>query len=289
MPRGPAEPAGGHRLTAVVLGASNVSRGQARLNAAIRGRSVAPVGLLIAAGHGRSYGANSRVWMRRLPSILGCGVWRALDREGSDRGRVVALVTDIGNDLLYGSSPAQVAAWIREAVGRLVDRGATVAAARLPLEAVRRVGPVRYRALKTLFVPGCPLSIEGIHSAAAELDGLIGDLAAAAGLSTIDQPGAWYGFDTLHPRRRHLDTLWHRACDAWACRRPRAPLGPVSANGRGWGAWGPRCGCSAGACATRVNRSAVTLMAAGWRSTDRLSGEARGGWAGSNRLLAALR
>ena len=110
---------------------------------------------------------------------------------------------------------AQVAAWVREAVGRLVDRGATVALARLPLEAVRRVGPVRYRALKTLFVPGCPLSIEGIHSAAAELDGLIGDLAAAAGLSTIDQPGAWYGFDTLHPRRRNLDTLWHHACDAW--------------------------------------------------------------------------
>lgn len=215
MPRGPAELAGGHRLTAVVLGASNVSRGQARLNAVIRGRSAAPVGLLIAAGHGRSYGANSRVWMRRLPSILGCGVWRALDREGSDRGRLVALVTDIGNDLLYGSSPAQVAAWVREGVGRLVDRGATVALARLPLEAVRRVGPVRYRALKTLFVPGCPLSIEGIHSAAAELDGLIGDLAAAAGLSTIDQPGAWYGFDTLHPRRRHLDTLWHHACDAW--------------------------------------------------------------------------
>jgi hypothetical protein len=181
MPGGSAEATSGHRLTAVVLGASNVSRGQARLNAVIRGRSAGPVGLFVAAGHGRSYGANSRVWMRRLPSILGCGVWRALDREGSDCGRLVAVVTDIGNDILYGSSPAQVAAWVREAVGRLVDRGATVALARLPLEAVRRVGPVRYRALKTLFVPGCPLSIAGIHSAAAELDGLIRDLAVAVG------------------------------------------------------------------------------------------------------------
>jgi len=215
MPGGFAEPAGGDRLTAVVLGASNVSRGQARLAAVIRGRAAGPVGLFVAAGHGRSYGANSRFWMRRLPSILGCGLWRALDREAEDRGRTVALVTDIGNDLLYGSSPVQVAAWVREAVGRLVDRGATVAMTRLPLEAVRRVGPVRYRALKTLFVPGCPLSMEGIHAAAAELDGRIADLAAAEGLATIDQPGEWYGLDTLHPRRRRLDTLWHRACDAW--------------------------------------------------------------------------
>ena len=224
MPGGSAEPAGDHRLTAVVLGASNVSRGLARLNTAIRGRANGPVDLFVAAGHGRSYGALSRVWMRRLPSILGCGLWRALNREANDGRRSVALVTDIGNDLLYGFPPAQVAAWVREAVGRLVDRGATVAIARLPLEAVRRVGPVRYRALKTLFVPGCPLSIEGIHSAAAELDGRIAELAASAGLATIDQPGAWYGFDTLHPRRRHLDTLWRHACDAWGLPPARRPM-----------------------------------------------------------------
>lgn len=237
MPEWASASAGDRRLTAIVLGASNVSRGLARLTAAVRGRSRAPVGLFAAAGHGRSYGANSRVWMRRLPSILGCGLWRALDREGGvERGRRVALVTDIGNDLLYGYPPDQVAAWVREAVGRLVDRGATVAITRLPLEAVRRVGPVRYRALKTFFVPGCPLSIEGIQSAAVELDGRLGELAAVAGLATIDQPGSWYGFDTLHPRRRRLDTLWHRACDAWglppAGRRTRAGFGEWSRLGR---------------------------------------------------------
>jgi hypothetical protein len=236
MPGRSAE-AAGDRLTAVVLGASNVSRGLARLSAAIRGREAGPVGLFVAAGHGRSYGANSRVWLRRLPSILACGLWRALDREAGDGGRRVALVTDIGNDLLYGFPPGQVAAWVREAVDRLVDRGATVAIARLPLEAVRRVGPVRYRALKTLFVPGCPLSMEGIHSAAADLDGRIAELAALAGLATIHQPGEWYGFDTLHPRRRRLDTLWHHACDAWGL--PPAPR-PTRAGFREWSRLGRR-------------------------------------------------
>jgi len=239
MPGGPVEPTPGQRLTGVILGASNVSRGLPRLSAALRSRVDVPVDLFVAAGHGRSYGANSRVWMRRLPSILWCGLWRALDREGigADGGRTVALVTDVGNDLLYGFPPEQVAAWVREAVGRLVDRGAKVALTRIPLEAVNRVGPGRYRALKTLFVPGCPLSIEGIHSAAAELDGRIAELAASAGLATIDQPGAWYGFDSLHPRRRHLDTLWHHACDAWGL--PPAQR-PMRAGLREWAGLGRR-------------------------------------------------
>ena len=55
-------------MTAVaVLGASNVSRGLSRLVATLAARPGGPADLFVAAGHGRSYGANSRVWMRRLP------------------------------------------------------------------------------------------------------------------------------------------------------------------------------------------------------------------------------
>lgn len=207
----------GRRLAAVVLGASNVSRGLARLSAVVRCRAGGPVDLFVAAGHGRSYGVNSRVWTRRLPSVLRCGLWRALDREGvaSRQRRPVALLTDVGNDLLYGSSPVLVAAWVAEAVSRLRECGAAVAVTRLPLEAIARVGPWRYRLLKAMFVPGCPLSLAEVQAAAVELDGRLVDLARAVGATILEQPGHWYGLDALHPRRRRLDTLWHAACDAW--------------------------------------------------------------------------
>lgn len=207
--------AGADRFTAIVLGASNVSRGMARLATAVRTRATVPVDLFVAAGHGRSYGVNSRVWIRRLPSILGCGLWRALDREGVFPARAAALVTDVGNDLLYGFSAEQVAAWVAEAVARLGERGIRPVMTRLPMEAIGGVGPRRYALLKTLFVPGCPLSLAGVHAAAAELDSRLRDLAATRGIPVVEQPGLWYGFDSLHPRRRHLDTLWHRVCDAW--------------------------------------------------------------------------
>ena len=200
----------------VVLGASNVSRGLARLAAVMRTRQPGPVDLFVAAGHGRSYGANSRVLMRRLPSILGAGLWRALERERvGDRRPVHALVTDIGNDLLYGFSVEQVADWVRESLARLSARGATVAVTRLPLESVARVGPLRYRALRTLYVPGCPLSLEGLKDAVERLDTEVVAAAAECGEAVLDQPGDWYGLDAMHVRRQCLDALWHRACDAW--------------------------------------------------------------------------
>lgn len=221
------------RPCVVVLGASNVSRGLTRLTGQLAVRTDG-ADLFVAAGHGRSYGANSRVWMRRLPSILWCGLWRALDREGvvaGDRGPtparpVLALVTDVGNDLLYGFAVEQVASWVRESVRRLADRGALTVVTRLPLATIDRVGPLRYQALRTFFVPGCRRSLEEIKDAAAELDERLVGIAAEVGATVIEQPGDWYGIDALHVRRRHLDTLWAGVCDAWglsASGRPHRP------------------------------------------------------------------
>ena len=200
------------RPRVVVLGASNVSRGLSRLVATVETRSPG-ADLFVAAGHGRGYGVNTRVAARRLPSILGSGLWRGLDRQGG--AAPVALVTDVGNELLYGLTAEQVASWVRESVRRLADRGATIAITRLPMASIAAVGAVRYRALRTFFVPGCRLSLADLKDAATRLDA---DLQAIAGdfrAQVIEQPVHWYGFDTLHVRRRHLDDLWHMACEAW--------------------------------------------------------------------------
>lgn len=203
----------------VVLGASNVSRGLARLTAITRRRAGSGLDLFVTAGHGRSYGATSRVALRRLPSILGSGLWRALDREASgdrdEAARPCALVTDIGNDLLYGFAAGQVAAWVRESVRRLAEHDGRIAITRLPLESLESVGPARYRALRTCYVPGCRLSLAELKAAARVLDEAVAAVAREFDATLVEQPGAWYGLDAIHVRRHRLDDLWHRACDAW--------------------------------------------------------------------------
>lgn len=200
------------RPRVVVLGASNVSRGLSRLVAVVESRSPG-ADLFVAAGHGRGYGVNTRVAARRLPSILGSGLWRGLDRHGGEPP--AALVTDVGNELLYGFPAEQIASWVRESVRRLADRGATIAITRLPMAGIATVGAVRYRALRTFFVPGCRLSLAGLKEAATRLDADLQAIAGDFGGQIIEQPAHWYGFDTLHIRRRHLDDLWRMACEAW--------------------------------------------------------------------------
>ena len=197
----------------VVLGASNVSRGLSRLTAALRARAPGPVELFVAAGHGRGYGVNTRVAWRRLPAILTSGLWRALDRERVERP--AALVTDVGNELLYGLGVTAVATAVREAVERLRDRGGRVAITGLPLASISGVGPVRYRLMRTVYVPGCQLSLAAIQDASRWLDDELRTIAAATGSVFLDQPGEWYGFDAIHVRRPRLAELWQRVGDAW--------------------------------------------------------------------------
>ena len=214
------------RRRAVVLGASNVSRGLARLAAVVRARAGASADLFVAAGHGRGYGVSSRVWLRRLPSILSCGLWDALEGESGAETVPGALLTDVGNEILYGFGPDQVAAWVRECVRRLADHGCRIAMTGLPLASIATVGAVRLRMLKTIFVPGCRLTLGELQDSAARLDARVRDVAREFDATLIDQPGAWYGFDAIHVRRPRLDDLWQAACDAWgwerATARPRA-------------------------------------------------------------------
>lgn len=219
----------------VVLGASNVSRGLARLSAIVRARAPAPVSLFVAAGHGRGYGVNTRVAWRRLPSILGCGLWRALDRERIERPMVV--VTDVGNELLYGLGVSAVAGAVREATHRLATRGGRLVITGLPLAAVAGVGAVRYRLLRMLYVPRCLLGLDELREATCWLDEELQALAVETGATFIEQPADWYGLDALHVRRPHLDALWQRVCDAWGL--PCTTASP-RATWRDWAAIGSR-------------------------------------------------
>jgi len=222
----------------VVLGASNVSRGLARLATIACRRAARPLDLFVTAGHGRSYGVNSRVAARRLPSILGSGLWRALERDqapADESPRLLALVTDIGNDLLYGFSAGQVAGWVREAVQRLAERGGPIAITRLPLASLETVGPARYRLLRSCYVPGCRIPLAALQEAAADLDARIAAVAADHAATLIEQPGEWYGLDAIHIRRRHLDALWHAACDVW-----QLPAAPARTAWRDWAMLGSR-------------------------------------------------
>ncbi len=155
-------------------------------------------------GHGRSFGARSCIPFRCLPGILECGIWDALP-EG---GEATAVVTDVGNDIVYGAPVPAILEWVGECLARLAARGAAIRVTGLPVARLRRVSPAEYLFFRTLFFRGSRVPWRTAIDAIGEVDAGIRWLAAASGAAIVELPGEWYGADPIHIRRRNRKAAW---------------------------------------------------------------------------------
>jgi hypothetical protein len=206
---------------AVILGASNVARGIATAVATAEAAWGQPLDLLIAAGHGRSYGMWNWVLGYSVPGIARCGLWEALDED--DAPPTAALITDIGNDLLYGASPAAILEWVEACLLRLAPRCDRLVMSELPLASVARLRPAQYYMLRSILFPPSRLAWDAmLHQANCLNEGII-DLSKKFFAARIAIDPAWYGFDPIHVRRRHIAAAWRTLLQPWCAERLLEP------------------------------------------------------------------
>lgn len=190
----------------VLLGASNVARGIAAAVSAASATVAGPREFFVACGHGRSYGMTSCLLGRALPAIVSCGLWHALDQQpiGSTR----AVVTDIGNDVLYGVPVPQIVAWVEQCLDRLQRISAQITVTRLPIDGLENLRSGRYYALRTALFPRCRLSRAQAIQAARQLDDHLHATIQRRGLREVRPPPDWYGLDPIHIRWRCQWRAW---------------------------------------------------------------------------------
>jgi hypothetical protein len=199
----------------ILLGASNVTLGFPLIVEGLRRSLPAPLELLAAHGHGRSYGLRNRVLVRRLPGIRECGLWEALDRRPPAARPPLALLTDVGNDLLFGVRPEMLLMWVEECLQRLRSFDAAVTVTTLPLESVLRLSAVRYLATRTVFFPGGGPDWASMRTMALEVDEGLRRLAEYYHCQVITPRRQWYGVDPIHVRRRLRSAAWSEILSAW--------------------------------------------------------------------------
>ena len=214
-----------NRSAVVLLGASNLARGFAAA-VAVCGR-VRPQRLLMAGGRGRAYSRASALLVRGLPSISGCGLWRQLDRlasESAAHGNVHALVTDLGNDLVYGASVDETMQAVVEAVARLQRVGANVVITPPPLSSLERFPIVWLDTVRRSFFPGSTLSASVILERVYALDQKLRGLAAELDLRLVEQAPEWYGLDPIHHRPSRQFAAFSAMTESWGGEPRRAGL-----------------------------------------------------------------
>ena len=190
----------------VAVGASNLTRGFHTIVATARHLWGPDVEVLVALGHGRSYGGPSTLVVRTIPGILECGLWRELESHPPAPTR--ALVTDVGNDIMYGYPPAQVLEWVDGCVARLQQFTPDVVVTSLPRAATTGLPAARYVLLRSVFFPRCRLTLEDILRIGREVDRGLETIAAERGATFRRLRPEWYGLDPIHIRPRMWRAAW---------------------------------------------------------------------------------
>jgi hypothetical protein len=197
----------------ILLGASNVVRGLSTIVETAEFVWGQPADVLAACGHGRSYGRTSCVFGRSLPGILECGLWDELSRRPPLP--TAALITDVGNDILYGADADQIAVWVAECLTRLRGVCDQVVVTELPLARVASVTPPQYRWIRTLLFPRSRVTFAEAIARAHELNAHVAELAsqhrAVLRVPRVD----WYGWDPIHIRRACWSDAWYEILSAW--------------------------------------------------------------------------
>ena len=199
----------------IVLGASNVTLAFPRLWHGLRRASTEPLEMFAAHGHGRSFGTWSRIGPRELPGIVPCRLWDDLAAQPPSSEPPRALITDIGNDLLYGVDPDQIAEWVATCLQRLTAMSARIVMTQLPLASALSLGRARFRFFRSLLFPSSDLQFDDLQSQVTRLNQRLVELGREHEVSTLELRGHWYGFDPIHIRRRHRNPAWQELLTSW--------------------------------------------------------------------------
>ncbi|WP_339735761.1 SGNH/GDSL hydrolase family protein [uncultured Gimesia sp.] len=199
----------------ILLGASNLTRDFPLILRLLQTSIDSPTDIFTAMGHGRSYGAWSRLLHRALPGITKSELWDALPERTSESHQPLALLTDIGNDLIYGQSTDTIFGWVKDCVRQLQQIDARITITLLPEESLSRLSNLRFELTRRLFFPTNPASLTDLIQKVQRLNQQLLEFAVSNQICIVEASQDWYGFDPIHYRYSQRTLLWKLILSTW--------------------------------------------------------------------------
>jgi hypothetical protein len=222
-----------HRLKArtparrvILLGASNLTRSFPTVVATVRQTWSEPVEIMAAMGHGRSYGQDSSVLGKKISGIFPCALWQDLQNRPSLP--TAALITDIGNDMLYGISPDQIVDWVDRCLDRLAKVGAATIVTQLPSDSIDRLGERRFQFFRRILFPSSKLTLADARILVREINDRLIAIGQTRKIPVISASASWYGFDPIHVKRSVMRQAWPALLAAWRAMEEPLTITPSS-------------------------------------------------------------
>jgi hypothetical protein len=163
---------------------------------------------LIASGPGRAYCTSGGLLNVSYPPIYVSDIFEVA-RDKSESGyRVVALVTDIGNDIMYGVSIEKILETIQQVFSRLQSINAEIFYTTLPGAFEKRNHPIRFCILRSLLFPRSTVTYDEATAGIIKVNRFLKESTGKYG-HLIPDMNRYLGFDKIHYG-------WLRAHSAWS-------------------------------------------------------------------------
>lgn len=196
-----------------MLGASNVVRSLPTIVETARRSWREPIEMMVAMGHGRSYGEDSVVFGRKISGIFPCALWRDLHSRAALP--TTALITDIGNDLLFGVTPQTLVSWVEGCLERLVKVEAQIVVTLLPASSIETLGERRFAFFRRMLFPRSKLTLADAKAHVREINERLMMFDGSRNISVIPVSGQWYGLDPIHLLRKTHRAAWPAILAGW--------------------------------------------------------------------------
>lgn len=199
-------------VSIMLLGASNLSRGYHCLTRCLESNlKPRQVSFRSALGPGRGYCSDGGFLNVTYPPIKSCQLFSELP-DPAEGSRNVALVTDLGNDIMYGVHPDSLIEEIKTIHQKLLAGNADMLITPIPSTLVQQLTPFVFKFLKGIFFPRSGVTrleaLSAIKQINAFVEGGVGErVTVIRGLENF------MGWDRIHYDFFRLDRVWTRVAE----------------------------------------------------------------------------
>lgn len=164
-------------------------------------------------GPGRGYFAQGGVFNVSYSPIVVSGILDAARKRQPNTSKTLALITDIGNDIMYNVPTAKIIACLHSIIQELDAMGADVFVNPIPMVLEKDVSERQFRILRAVFFPRSPVTYSGAADAVREINKFLQD-AASGRIHLLPSAKDFCGVDKIHYSVLHSHKAWSEVVDA---------------------------------------------------------------------------
>ena len=194
----------------VLLGASNLARGYCALTQHIS-KSISGTEFVNALGPGRGYCTRGGLLNFSYSPIGECQIMEQVEVYAEQGFRVTVLLTDIGNDIMYGVPEQFLIECIDTLIEKSLQLNAEVFVTSIHVNVCKDMGKISFKLLKAIFYPNSLVTINKADSVVKKMNHYLNEKSSQnKRVHLVSGLGPFCGMDKIHYSLFKSHIVWSR-------------------------------------------------------------------------------